>query len=265
MQNSISAYIIYLSLSLYIYIWIYVTMQVWVHVLHKAHVVKPQLPSDPVKCHSCQGSFFSEAWTQEQRHNIRMSRLRVRCASCQQNTCAVQTCTERVGNDRQDDAVWHTLPDHERRQRELVCRTRFRKGFTAADTVGVECAKCKERLGERWYNKKGDVQCGQGSCGRSRIACSRCEKIGGPADDVQAKNWRARGRYEKAVRMCEDCSAGGYTPKDGSAYECRYCRSVGGIEKFDKKSVNNAKSSADGKRQLPFCNRRECMKKALKK
>ena len=64
--------------------------------------------------------------------------------------------------------------------------------------------------------------------------------------------------------MCEDCATLGYTPKDGSTYECWYCSFIGGLEKFDKKSVNNAKNG-EGKRPLPFCIRKGCMKKAFKK
>ena len=127
------------------------------------------------------------------------------------------------------------MSEHEKRQRQPICRTCFKKGFTAADTAGTECEKCAQLLGRRWYSADGDVQCDQGSCKRSRLACKRCGKIEGPANDVQAKNWRTKGRYEKAVLMCEDCVSLGYTPKDGSTYECRYCSFTGGIVKFDKK------------------------------
>ena len=224
-----------------------------------------QRRKDPVKCQSCSKMVFSEDWTWQQRNNIRMGHAKVTCDSCQQKTCAVQICMEQIDSDRKLDTVWRTLPDHEKRQRRPICKTCFKKGFSAADTVGRECGNCRERLGRRWYNAQGDVQCGQGSFGRSRIPCSRCGKIAGPTSDVQAKHWRAKGRYEKAVLMCEDCAPLGYTPKDGSTYECRYCSFVGGIGRFDRKRANNAKSSVDGRRQSPFCDRRECMKKASEK
>ena len=223
-----------------------------------------QVCKDAVKCDKCPKMFFDECWTWEQRNNIRMGRKKVICNSCLQNTCAAPMCAEQVDRDHNHDEVWSTLPDKEKRLRQPICRTCFKKGFTAADTVGTECGNCQERLGQRWYNAVGDVQCGRGSCGRSRIPCSRCGKIKGPRSDVQAKNWRGTGRYERAVLMCEDCAPLGYTPKDGSTYECRYCSFKGGVEKFDKKSVNNAKSVA-GKRQLPFCSSQDCMKKAFKK
>ena len=171
---------------------------------------------------------------------------------------------ELIGSDPRHNAVRTTLPEQEKRLRQSICSTCLKKGVTAGHTQGRECGTCKEWLGRRWYNAEGDVQCGQGSCGRSRIPCSRCGKIGGPTSDVQARNWRAKGRYEKAVLMCGDCAPLGYTPKDGRTYECRYCSFMGGVGKFDNKSVNHAKSP-DGKRQLPFCSRKECMKKASKK